>query len=471
MNLYTILLLTLLLLFGQPGVAEEYNNIAVHGTVENPVSKNIRVVLYNYVPGENQKASSAELDEANGFHFVSLIQEPVFGQIYYGKESIPLYLEPGYDLHLSFDAQHIKETIRFSGTGAYNNSFLLSRYLQYGHDQNSLQEEIKKMDVSAYAEWSLERRKAQHEMLQNRKAELSPAFVLFQEADINYGWANELFSFARLKEEDQRVSPLNDDFFRFMDEVKLHNYEVILLQSYRDFLENYVQYNYNLMKESLPDESSRYYSNLYKVTRTSLRSLPMYHMQAVYLVKAINYLGVDFVTDEYIEFANECPVQAYKNVLHQMVKSQTISPKEPEVILTDKRGRSFPLQELHGKIVLVRFTNYSNDSANQLLRRHDSELRQKLSGYKEVAFLELPMEDNQKAFEKMIYADATEYLKSIMNRPKPGQEKPKAPPFSYILLNREGLVVSNSLDDPQNELALEKIDALLQQEKRSAAVE
>lgn len=79
------------------------------------------------------------------------------------------------------------------------------------------------------------------------------------------------------------------------------------------------------------------------------------------------------------------------------------------------------------------------------------------------------MDHNQEAFEKMIYADATEYLKSIMNRPKPGQEKPKTPPFSYILLNREGLVVSNSLDDPHNELALEKIDALLLQEKRSSA--
>ena len=79
------------------------------------------------------------------------------------------------------------------------------------------------------------------------------------------------------------------------------------------------------------------------------------------------------------------------------------------------------------------------------------------------------MNQNQEAFEKMIYADATEYLKSIMNRPKPGQEKAEIPPFSYVLLNREGLVVSNSLDDPENELALEKIDALLMQEKRSAA--
>lgn len=469
MNLYTILLLNFLLFLGQVTVAEEYNNIAVHGTVENPLNKNIRVVLYNYVPGENHMASSAELDDANGFHFVSYIREPVFGRIYYGKESIPLYLEPGYDLMLSFDAQHLKETIRFSGVGAPNNSFLLSRSFEFSLPNTNLQEKVKKSDESSYQEWAMERRKGQQEFLHSRKKELSPGFVLLQEADIEYNWANELFAYARYKEENQRNHALSDTFYHFMDEVKLHYYEVIHLQSYRDFLENYVQYNFGIMKESLPQENSLYYNNLYKVSRNTLRSLPMYHMQALYLVKAINYLGVDTVTDEYIEFANECPNQAYKDVLHKMVKDQTIAPKEPEVIFTDKRGRPVPLKELIGNIVLVRFTNYLNDSANQLLRQHDAELREKLSTYKDVKFLELPMEHNQEAFEKMIYADATEYLKSIMNRPKPGQEKPKTPPFSYILLNRDGLVVSNSLDDPHNELTIEKIDALLQQEKRSAA--
>ena len=469
MNVYTILLVNFLLLFGQQVLAEEYNNIAVHGTVHNPQHQSIRVVLYNYVPGENHMASSAELDEANSFHFVSYLREPAFGKIFYGKESFPIYLEPGYDLRITFDGENLKESMKLSGVGAKNNSFLLKRAILFGLESGELQDKIKKNEEAPFREWAMSRRKAQQELLQKNKAELSSAFVLLQEADIEYSWANELFAFGRHRDDTQRKSELSDDFYLFMDDVRLHYYEVIHLQSYRDFLDNYLLYNYGLMKESLPKENSKYYSNMYKVARSSLRSLPMYHMQASYLVKALNYLGVDYITDEYIEFANECPNQVYKNVLHQMVKAQTITPKEPEVIFTDKKGRSIPLKELRGKIVLVRFTNYLNDSANILLRQHDEELKEKLISYKDVRFLELPMDHNQEAFEKMIYADATEYLKSIMNRPKPGQEKPKTPPFSYILLNREGLVVSNSLDDPGNELALEKIDALLQQEKRSSS--
>lgn len=471
MKQFILLLFGFLLLLVQGTRAEEFNNIAISGTVLNPESKTIRIVLYSYVPGQTDVSSTAQLESGGAFHFVSYIREPVFARIFYGGTSFPLYLEPGYDLRLSFNGQQLKQLPEFGGIGAKNNVFLTKRQLQFGMEPSHLLANIKSMDPVAYREWATERKQEQEELLFQMKEELSSGFVAMQEYDIAYNWANEMFAYVQYTEEHPQKGPLPDDFLEFVDEVKLHNYEFIRLQTYRNFLDNYLRYNYGLMKSELADEQNSYYSNMYKVARRSLRSLPMYHMQAAYLVKALSYLGIEKVTDEYIEFANECPVQAYKNVLHQMVKEQTISPKEPEVVFTDEKGRTIPLKELNGSIVLMRFTNYLTDSASQLIRKHDQELKQKLSSYKDVQFLQLPMSDNKEAYEKMVYADASEYLKSIMNRPKPGQEKPKAPPFSYILLNRDGLVVSNSLDDPKNELALEKIDALLRQEKRSLTVE
>jgi hypothetical protein len=467
-----ILLLTgFLLLLLQGTMAEEYNNIAVSGTIHNPKNESVRIVLYSYVPGQNDISSTALLEGGGSFHFVSYIREPVFARIFYGSSSFPLYLEPGYDLRLSFNGDQLEQSLEFSGVGAKNNTFLAKRLFQFSLDSSHLLDKIKKTELAAYTDWATRRKNEQEELLLGAKEELSSGFVAQQEYDIAYNWANELFAYAQYGEEHPRKVRIPEDFYDFMDEVKLHNYEVIRLQSYRSFLDNYLLYNYGLMKSGLSDEKNSYYSNMYKVARQSLRSHPMYHMQAAYLVKALNYLGVDYVTDEYIEFANECPVQVYKNVLHKMVKEQTVSPKEPEVVFTDERGRTIPLKELSGNIVLMRFTNYLTDSASQLIRTHDQELKQTLSSYRDVHFLQLPMSDNKEAYEKMVYADATEYLKSIMNRPKPGQEKPKAPPFSYILLNRDGLVVSNSLDDPKNELALEKIDALIRQEKRNLTIE
>ncbi len=471
MRIYTLLLLVFLLLSGQLALADDYNNIAISGKVHNPSAKEIRVVLYSYVPGELPLSSSAVLEQTNEFHFVSYVREPVFGELFYGKEKIPLYIEPGYNIRITFDSEKFQESIQISGVGAQNNSFLVARAFRFGTEQNELREKIKKYDAAEFAAWAAGKRKSQLELLNARQSELSTAFVNLQQADIEYTRANELFAFYRFREENRKKNSAANAEPDFVDEVKLHNYDVIVLKSYQEFLENYLQYNYSLMKQSLPEESSQYYTNMYRVAKSSLRSLPMYHMQAVYLTKALNYLGVDYVKDEYIEFANECPNQAYKNILHQMVKAQTVTPKKPEVIFTDKKGRTVPLKELAGNIVLLRFTNHVSDSAIQLIRKHDKLLKERLVSYKDVKFLELPMDYNQEAYTKMVYADATEYLKSIMNRPKPGQEKSETPSFSYILLNRDGLVVSNSLDDPGNELAMEKIDALLRQEKRNAQLE
>ena len=465
MKLHTILLIGIMLLLAPWSLADDFNNIAVSGTIVNPDVEEVRIVLYNFVPGQENLSTVVPLRDDHSFSFVSYLREPSFGHISYGDTKIPLYLEPGYNLRLAFDAEKPDESLQYFGVGAKNNQFLAARSL-YIPTETALMAQVRKLGTAAFLKWAEERSQAQLTLLDQYRDSLSSEFVTLQEADIAYGWANELFTRAQYAVE--RGQTLPEDFYTFMDEVKLHNYDMIMLQSYRDFLENYLQYNYHLMKEDLPGDKDSYYSNMYKIAGQSLRFLPSYHMQAVYLVEALEHLGIDKVTDEYIEFANECPVQSYKNVLHQMVKEQTITPKEPEVIFTDKEGRSIPLRELTGKIVLVRFINQMSDSVNQLLREHDQALKERLTSYNEVQFLQLPMGTNREAYEKMVYADATEYLKSIMNRPKPGQEESKTPAFSYILLNRDGLVVSNSLDDPRNELAIEKIDALLRQEKRSS---
>ena len=465
MKLQAILLIGILLLLGPWSLADDFNNIAVSGTIENPDAEEIHVVLYNFVPGQDNFRTVIPLREDHSFSFVSYLREPAFGHITYGETKIPLYLEPGYDLRLAFDAKEPGESLQYFGVGANNNQFLALRN-QYVPTEAALMAQVRKLEAAAFLKGAEQRSQAQLALLHQYRDSLSSAFVSMQEADIAYNWANELFTKAQYAVE--RGQSLPEDFYTFMDEVKLHNYDMIMLQSYRNFLENYLQYNYRLMKGELPADKDSYYSNMYKIAGQSLRFLPSYHMQAVYLVEALQHLGIDKVTDEYIEFANECPVQNYKNVLHQMVKEQTITPKEPEVVFTDKEGRSIPLTDLNGKIVLVRFINQMSDSVNQLLRKHDQALKERLTSYNEVQFLQLPMGSNREAYEKMVYADATEYLKSIMNRPKPGQAKPKTPAFSYILLNRDGLVVSNSLDDPKNELAFEKIDALLRQEKRSS---
>ncbi|AHM61277.1 transaldolase [Flammeovirgaceae bacterium 311] len=448
----------------------EANNISISGQVLNADDKQVRIVLHSFVPGEEDHASTTSLDDKNNFQFVAYIREAMFGRIYYGKHSAVIFVEPGAQLQIVFDASNFATSIRFSGDGAKDNNYLSKFYLTHEISANDLREKFKKNTVEEFVAWTRKRKENQLIELTSSRPSLSPALYTYQQANIDYLWANDLFAYAgQLQNAKGKKTKLPENYYSFIDEVKLHNYDVIYLDSYRSFLTNYMQYLYANAYKMKPEEDKQYYNHIYELAAENLRALPKYHVQAVYLVEAISYIGLDVVKDEYIEFANECPVQPYKNELHELIKMQNVfEVKKPKVVFMDKNGREVPLSVLKGHIVLVRFDNNIQDTDPAELKKRDEMLQQQLAAFKDVKFLQLSMIDNRDAYERMVYADANDYLKSIINRPKPGQQV-KLPDWSYVVLNREGLVVSNSLDDPNNELAIEKLKVILQQDDQIAA--
>lgn len=444
----------------------EGSNISIFGEVVNASSKQVQVVLYSFVPGKENHASTTQLDENNSFQFVAYIREPILGRIFYGNESVPIFVQPGTQLQISFDGGNFSKSLKFKGQGANDNNFLTQNASEFELSPDAMRTQIKKMSAPAFYAWATKRQQAQLANLQAQQHELSETFIAYQQANLSYLWANELFAYGFEKQgAKSRRKRLPENFFGFIDSVKLHNYEVIGLQSYRQYLSNYLSHYYQQTYKTAPATSQAYYNHMYELAAEHLRSLPKYHMQAVYLVEAITRQGLELVKDEYIEFANECPVQPYKNELHELIKMQNVfeTNTPPKVIFKAKDGSTIALEQLKGKIILLRFDNTQADGPNTNAQKRDELLKESLAGFGDVKFLQLSMADNRDAYERMVYADANEYLKSIINRPKPGQVV-SLPAWSYVVLSREGLVVSNSLDDPNNELAIEKIKVVLQQE-------
>ncbi|WP_040396284.1 hypothetical protein [Cesiribacter andamanensis] len=451
----------------------EVSNISISGEVISPKNRQVRVLLYSFVPGEQAHAATTELDESNKFSFVAYIREPVYGRLYYGAHSTAVFLEPGMQLSLRFDATNFETSLTFSGDGAAENTYLFQHRRTYEIGFNELQDKVAKLQPADFQAWARQRKEEQQKFLQSRINVVNPAFFALQQADIEYSWANELFLYAETHHNTKsKRYRLPEQYFAYIDQIKLHHYDVIHLASYRNFLLNYIKHQYTKTYKTQPrPEDEDYYSRMYALTADNLRSLPKFHVQAVFLVEAIAGRGLEVVKDEYIEFANECPVQPYKNELHELVKMQNVfEVAAPKVVFRSKDGREVPLNHLKGHIVLVRFDNDPLSADPAEIEQRDALLRRQLSGFKDVKFLQLSMADNREAYEQMVYADANEYLKSIINRPKPGQQV-QLPAWSYVVLNREGLVVSNSLDDPKNELAIDKIKIILEQEEQQIAAD
>lgn len=455
--MFYVLLLTLLGVEKGYAFSDEYFNVGIGGTISGSREGNVRLLVFSPIPGEEGGDQSIQLDESGRFRFALFIPEATEASLLIDDKVLPLYLEPGYEINLQFNLEDIKRSLKVSGQGGRENQYTILADQLFGFTEKEL-EKMKRQGDEAFASRLSEWRAKRLTFLNENKPVLSTAFVNAEESNIDYLWANQLYSLVEGNEGQRRFKKLPESYFAFFDELKLHQYELIFLTSYRSFLEHYLDYSYRrLPAEEQPQEAQEYYRFMYQLTKQHLRSLPKYHMQAFFLVKAIGFLGVDAVVDEYIEFANECPKQAYKNVLHNMVKAQTVDPiEEPEVIFTDRQGRTVALKELAGSVVLIRFeTEDAAAVSEEETPKYDS-----LDGMAGLRVLDLRLQDNHQAFEKLVYADASDYLKSIMNRPKPGEER-KLPRWGYVLLDQSGQIVSNSLDDPENSLSHEKVKALL----------
>ena len=71
----------------------EVNNISISGEVLNAKDRQVQVVLYTFVPGEEDHASTTDLNANNNFQFVAYIREPMYGRIFYGKNSATVFVQ------------------------------------------------------------------------------------------------------------------------------------------------------------------------------------------------------------------------------------------------------------------------------------------------------------------------------------------------------------------------------------------
>ena len=102
-------------------IATQAKKIKIAGKVENPTSTSIAINDLN-----NQEIASDEMNK-NGRFKMSMKLESAYYQLNYGRNSIYLYLHPGDDLQINFDAEDFKNSLSFTGEGSARNNYLINK--------------------------------------------------------------------------------------------------------------------------------------------------------------------------------------------------------------------------------------------------------------------------------------------------------------------------------------------------------
>ena len=256
MNPYLCILVALLST-ANVGLAQAPHSAIVTGEVHNPPSRDIEFRHEPLLaPGPSEHY--IVLDDQNRFALLLNIPKGILVSGYYKDEQyFPLFVEPGDSLHAVVTFAEGTETdssmwvetdtLTFSGRGADNNRFLAEFRPQYRYGPSY------RLEPKEFLRKVEQRRRDEFALLDEgrEKHALSPGFIDYMTAFINYKWAKQmsrypLYSFkngvvgwVNVKPSDRRAVP--PDYYDFLQEIALIDEKAIGEQEYRRFLVNILE--------------------------------------------------------------------------------------------------------------------------------------------------------------------------------------------------------------------------------------
>ena len=262
MSVYSAALMALSLCLDATSAQSQPRAAIVTGEVHNPPSREIEFSHEPLLaPGPSEHY--IVLDEQNRFALLLNIPKGVLLSGYYkDEEYIPFFVEPGDSLHavVTFaertepDASMWVEpdTLTFSGRGADNNRFLAELRPQHRYGPSSRLEP--KEFLREVERW----RRDEFALLDEgrEKHALSPEFIDYMTAFINYKWATRMTAYPLFSFGASARREVPPDYYDFLQEIPLIDEKVIGVRDYRRFLVNIL--DLEAKSDRLPRLADRY---------------------------------------------------------------------------------------------------------------------------------------------------------------------------------------------------------------------
>lgn len=146
--------------------------------------------------------------------------EPGHYLLVHDRSFQPIYLEPGFELNTSFDAENFDSTLAFSGTGAEINNYLLEKT----KEQKEFQEEGRSVYDLSEEDYILKvqgKRAALEKILGNY--DVPEDFKQREERNIHYTYINDLRTYKYFQLRKDSVYEPSEDFLAEIKEVDYEN--------------------------------------------------------------------------------------------------------------------------------------------------------------------------------------------------------------------------------------------------------
>lgn len=381
--------------------------VTITGKVANPASDSVLVAFPENPFEASVNKNYAVLNDKGEFTLTFPVKQPVLADLTNGEDGITLFLQPGDNLDVKFNAGDVVKSIKFKGQGEAENTYLREHEKRFDNieEYQALPENIY-LREPGFVKVMDGRKEDELEFLAGftAKSPVSEAFKKYAKAQIEFAWANDRLTYPDLREKivfAEKRPVMTPAFYNFFNELDLNNSAAFISPLYNEYVKNYLEYLANEAKVKKTDQE--YYQTLFDLAKTKLNGAALNLAQAHIIFESCKTGHVGFTERMLNEWNKSNTNQQFAAVLNQTYEANkrfALGAVAPDFKLTTIKGDTVQLSDLKGKLVYLSF--WQTDCGLCLMDMpHGQELARKMDG-KEIVFLQIGMDKDEKNWRNMV---------------------------------------------------------------------
>ncbi|WP_114777697.1 TlpA family protein disulfide reductase [Botryobacter ruber] len=354
------LFLLLALLLTTNGLLAQ-SKVVITGKVTKPLSEYVTVVTYPspFVPEEVE--NEVEL-QGEQFRLEIPVSKAMVAELVHGDEVVPVYLEPGFELNLSFNGGKFLKTIKYEGKGANENNYLAQSVRRFSEiEEYQVLPDNVKLREGEFIEFLDYRKNDQENFLEKftAKAPVSATFKSFAQAEIDFAYADDRITYFDIREQvirtEGRLTP-SPSYFKYLETLDMQRQTNLLSPAFTSFLRNYT--TYYTKAAGIQETNKEYYITGYNQAKKKLTAEVQALALAQVLRQSLQKGHLKYSEEMLRDFLaiNKHPEAAdYLQKLYDKNKDFAIGSPAPNFKLTNANGDTVALSDFKGKVIYLSF--------------------------------------------------------------------------------------------------------------------
>ncbi len=430
--------------------------VQLSGVIENPPDETPELDFFRDYINNDRQIVELNLYDKGAFTSAFEVPGPVMTTLAIGRSRVPVYLESGFNLHISCDATNLMQSIYFSGESGAENNFLLAynREVTTQLTSSLMQEKAKTLDAGAYKQFIdsitviklayFDRYMADH---------LSDdTFKTFFERQVKYEKYQHLLDYPALH---QRLNGLEhapllpDSYYDFLDEAIAYDGQAFTNFTYVNFLLSYLDHK----RDDNVDEMSRHHNN-YVLAGKYLADAPRYYIQALSVSREMHAGSMETALELYKDYMQHGAVEAYKESLSgalDAIRSLEAGNPAPGFVMEDVNGDVVSLNDFRGKVVYMKFwASWCGPCMRQVPPA--AALKERLEGVDDLVFLYVSIDRDERAWRNAVEQHG---ITGVHMR-TPGRERGVPALYNvrwiptFYLIGKDGMILDHRPPYPDN---------------------